>query len=83
MTSAPISTALSAAVVSVVKKRKAGSGGENDNTVLFQMADGAAPDVGLRHFLHVYGGQNPCGTPSCSNACCNAREFMTVASMPM
>ena len=39
--------------------RIAGPGRENDDTGLFQMTDGTAPDIGLGNLPHFNGGLDP------------------------
>ena len=59
MASHSSSRARSAAAESVLKYGIAGAGGADDDAPLLQVADGAAPDVGLAHGADLDGAHDP------------------------
>ncbi len=74
----------SAAAVSVVEERIADARGEDDHPALLQMPHGAPPNVILSHtsLMRIADITRAC-MPKLSSASCSAREFITVASIPM
>ena len=80
--SAPISSARSAAAVSVVKKGFPVPSRKDDHAPLLEMTDGPAPDVRLRDLADGDGREHARVDAALLERPCAARQLRTVASMP-